>query len=178
MASDLQSPSNEPLWLLGGFVKTRIQTLSFVATLAVGMVSGSSVVLAQTASSTSPDQQTSQQQPSPDSTTADQTPQAPTQQAQQPPAQAPEIPPATQQPPTAKMPDQAQASTSDSDSPPAASGVQAFTGTVVKSGDKYMLKDDSGQTYNIDHQDEVAKFEGKHIRVHGTLDDKGAIQLK
>jgi len=154
-------------------VKTRTQCLSLLAILAValGMVSWSSTLHAQTTTpSTSTEQQPMpQQQASPDNTPTDQT--------QQPSAQAPEVPPATQQPPTAKAPDQAQSSDSDS-STPAAAGLQVFTGTVVKSGDKYVLKDDSGQTYNIDHQDEVAKFEGKHIRVHGTLDEKGAIQVK
>jgi hypothetical protein len=56
-------------------------------------------------------------------------------------------------------------------SPSGASGVQEFVGTVVKQGDKYVLKDAStGTTYNIDHQDEVKKFDGKRVRVHGTLD--------
>lgn len=50
-------------------------------------------------------------------------------------------------------------------------GGQSFTGTIMKSGDKYMFQDaDSGNTYNIDHQDQVAKFEGKKVKVHGTLD--------
>ena len=50
---------------------------------------------------------------------------------------------------------------------------QSFSGTVVKSGDKYMLKDDSGKTYDIDHQSDVAKFEGKRVRVKGVLDASG-----
>jgi uncharacterized protein YdeI (BOF family) len=50
-------------------------------------------------------------------------------------------------------------------------GVQTFTGNIVKSGDKYMFQDAaSGNTYDIDHQDEVQKFEGKKVTVHGTLD--------
>ena len=32
---------------------------------------------------------------------------------------------------------------------------------------------DSGKTYDIDHQDEVKQFEGKKVRVHGTLDASG-----
>jgi Protein of unknown function (DUF5818) len=49
--------------------------------------------------------------------------------------------------------------------------VQTFTGTVVKQGDKYVLQDAAtGTTYDIDHQDEVKKFDGKKVRVHGTLD--------
>lgn len=37
-----------------------------------------------------------------------------------------------------------------------------------------MLQDEaSGQTYDIDHQDEVQKYEGKRVKVHGTLDASG-----
>ncbi len=61
---------------------------------------------------------------------------------------------------------------SDTGAATAADG-QSFSGTVVKSGDKYMLKDDSGKTYDIDHQSDVAKFEGKRVRVKGTLDAAG-----
>jgi len=32
---------------------------------------------------------------------------------------------------------------------------------VEKQGDKCVLKDDAGKTYDIDHQTDVAKFEGK-----------------
>jgi uncharacterized protein YdeI (BOF family) len=54
---------------------------------------------------------------------------------------------------------------------PSDQGGQTFTGTVVKQGDKYMFQDAAtSTTYDIDHQDEVKKFEGKKVRVHGTLD--------
>jgi hypothetical protein len=36
-----------------------------------------------------------------------------------------------------------------------------------------MLKDDSGKMYDIDHQADVAKFDGKRVRVQGKLDDSG-----
>jgi hypothetical protein len=53
-------------------------------------------------------------------------------------------------------------------------GVQTFTGTIMKAGDKYVLQDAaSGNTYDLDHQDELAKFEGKKVRVHGTVDASG-----
>jgi hypothetical protein len=72
--------------------------------------------------------------------------------------------------PTAQQPasaPQAQPTTSTSDS-------QTFTGTIVKSGDKYMLQDAaSGKSYDIDHQDQVKQYEGKKVRVHGTLDASG-----
>ena len=54
-----------------------------------------------------------------------------------------------------------------------ASDTQTFSGTVTKQGDKYVLKDDSGKTYDIDHQDDVMKFAGKRVRVQGKLDDSG-----
>ncbi len=55
-------------------------------------------------------------------------------------------------------------------SAPAPAG-QMIMGTVVKTGDKYQLKDDtSGTTYDLDHQSEVAKFEGKKVRVRGVVD--------
>jgi hypothetical protein len=51
---------------------------------------------------------------------------------------------------------------------------QVFTGTIMKSGDKYVLQDAaSGNTYDIDHQEQLKDFEGKKVRVHGTLDANG-----
>src|ERR1039458_4582290 len=155
----------------GGFVKNRIQSLSFVAILAVvsGMISWGSA-LAQTTPSTPTDQPTPQPQPTP----------------------SPDTPPATQQPPSSQTPDQAQTPSSKDNTPAAGtssagtsaagtsaagtaagSDSQAFSGTIEKSGDKYVLKDDAGKTYEIDHQDDVKKFEGKRVRVQGKLDDSG-----
>jgi uncharacterized protein YdeI (BOF family) len=90
-------------------------------------------------------------------------PQYPTQQPGQEPAQP-------QQP--RRAPDQSgQAPDSQAQSQP---GVQVFTGMIVKSGDKYVLQDSaSNTTYDIDHQDEVKQYEGKKVRVHGTLDANG-----
>lgn len=45
----------------------------------------------------------------------------------------------------------------------------------MKSGDKYVLQDTSGKNYDIDHQDVVQKYEGKHVRVHGSLDSNGKL---
>jgi hemolysin activation/secretion protein len=106
-----------------------------------------------------PDQQPSTQQP-------DQPAQPPAAQppAAQPPAAQPQSP---QQPP-----DQTAPTTDSSASAPQTSG-QTFSGTIVKSGDKYVLQDDKGTTYDIDHQDVVKKFEGKKVRVVGTLDSTG-----
>jgi hypothetical protein len=158
-------------------VKTRILSLSSIATLAVvfGSISWGSA-FAQTTSTPS-DQSTPQTQstPTPDTPPSQQTPQTQ-------PTPTPDTPPATQQTPSAQTPDQAQP---DQTQPPsskdnssaagtdASADSQSFSGTVVKSGDKYMLKDDSGKMYDIDHQSDVSKFDGKRVRVKGTLDASG-----
>ena len=100
-------------------------------------------------------------------------------------AQQPANPDQTQ-PPTTTAPAPPAASETQGQAPPAsdseksatgttndagqATGVQSFAGTIVKSGSKYVLQDESGKTYDVDHQDEVQKFEGKKVKVHGTLD--------
>src|ERR1700716_1390647 len=98
--------------------------------------------------------------------------------------------PAPQQPPAAQPPDSSQQTpqqpadqapsgragqqTSGSQAQSDSASGQSFTGTIVKQGDKYMLQDAaSGTSYDIDHQDEVKKFEGKKVKVHGTLDSTG-----
>ena len=70
-----------------------------------------------------------------------------------------------------QAPDQSAQPAPDSQAQSQQPGVQVFTGTIVKAGDKYMFQDSaSGDTYDIDAQDQVKQFEGKKVRVHGTLD--------
>jgi len=146
-------------------VKTRIQTLSFLAALVFAMICWGSTLNAQNAPSTSPDRQAQQPSSSPDTTPPQSTPDAQAPSSQPPSSQTPDT---TTPPPSGQSPESgAQGSASDSG---AAAGTQTFSGTVIKQGDKYVLKDDSGKTYDIDHQDEVKKFEGKRVRVQGTLD--------
>jgi hypothetical protein len=79
-------------------------------------------------------------------------------------AQQPATPPQT-------TPDQSRPAPDAQAQPSSAEG-QNFTGTIVKSGDKYKFQDAaSGNTYDIDHQEQVKEFEGKKVRVHGTLDE-------
>jgi hypothetical protein len=87
--------------------------------------------------------------------------------AQQQPSQQQEPPQAQQQqPPQQQEPDQAQPGTQ-------AQQDHVFVGTIVKSGDKFMLQDSAGKSWDIDHQELVKKFEGKQVRVSGTLDQDG-----
>ena len=138
---------------------------------------------------TPPSQQTPQTQPTPTPDTPPATQQPPSSSTQTPSSQTPSSQTPSSQTPSSQTPDQAQTpnsnSTPDSSTPSAAapsagssagaaSASQSFSGTVVKSGDKYMLKDDSGKMYDIDHQSDVAKFDGKRVRVQGTLDNSGS----
>src|SRR6476660_7122602 len=43
--------------------------------------------------------------------------------------------------------------------------VQTFSGTIMKSGDKYVLQDASGTNYDIDRQDLVRSRAGKKVRI-------------
>jgi len=150
-------------------VKTRMQCSSFLAALAIalGMISWGGTLHAQSTPSTPTDRQAQQTPQSPDAA----------------PAQTPEKPPASPQKPAADQ-SQPPAQSPDASAPqPGAKGSSAagaesgdskeFTGTVVKQSDKYVLKDDAGKVYDIDHQDDVKKFEGKRVRVQGTLDPTG-----
>ncbi len=127
-------------------MKKQVQSLSIVSALLLFL----SVTVALNA------QQTSPQTPPSDSQAEPSTPPDQTQQNQEP------------SPP----PDQAgQRSRNSQDQ---AAGAQSFMGMIVKSGDKYVFQDAAtGNTYDIDHQDEVKKFEGKKVKVHGTLDANG-----
>lgn len=47
-----------------------------------------------------------------------------------------------------------------------------FTGTVVKSGDQYVLRDSSGETFKLDDAQRAQPFEGKTVKVTGQLDEQ------
>ena len=46
-----------------------------------------------------------------------------------------------------------------------------FTGTIEKSGDKFVLKAEKA-SYDLDDQEKAKSFEGKDVKVTGTLDAK------
>jgi len=73
-------------------------------------------------------------------------------------------PPMPQQQPQPQMPDQTQTKASST-----------FTGTVVKDGDSYSLRDSSGQTYKLDDSEEAKQFVGKTVKVTGTLDEEAKV---
>jgi cytoskeletal protein RodZ len=140
-------------------VKKGLQVLTLVATVATYVaVLAWGCLLLQAQNSPSMQQPSSQtQQPPTPQAPAQQQPAAPQTPSQTPPSQTPDA--------SATAPAPGQPTASDS------TGSKEFVGTVMKQGDKYVFQEaSSGTTYDIDHQDEVSKFEGKKVRVHGTLD--------
>jgi hypothetical protein len=48
---------------------------------------------------------------------------------------------------------------------------RSFEGKIQKSGDKLVLQDSASQTsYQLDDQDKAKQFEGKNVKVMGTVD--------
>ncbi len=54
--------------------------------------------------------------------------------------------------------------------PPAA---QTFTGTIVKDGGRYLLEMANKNIYELDDQEKAKRYDGKQVRIEGTLDAKG-----
>jgi cell division protein FtsN len=144
-------------------MKKHSRSLLFISALAL-FLSAALGLNAQSTPSTQPPDTQAQQPSTPDQTTPSQT--SPSQTA---PSEATPSQPTPNQTPEKS----GQATPDASANSSQAGGVQSFAGTVVKSGDKYVLQDESGTTYDTDHQDEMAKFEGKRVKVHGTLDSSG-----
>jgi uncharacterized protein YdeI (BOF family) len=95
--------------------------------------------------------------------------------AQQTSSPPPSSPPSEQQPP-AHPPDQSGQQAPSAQAQPQDTQAQTFTGTVVKSGDRYMLQDaDAGVTYDIDRQDLAQPHQGKKVRIQGVLDPNGKL---
>jgi hypothetical protein len=47
---------------------------------------------------------------------------------------------------------------------------QTLNGTVIKLGNKFVLKTADKQTYELDDQDRAREYEGKQVRIVGSLD--------
>lgn len=51
---------------------------------------------------------------------------------------------------------------------------QTFKGTIVKDGSKYVLKVSSDSAYQLDDQEKAKPYEGKQVKIGGTLDANGS----
>src|SRR6266496_596562 len=81
------------------------------------------------------------------------------------PAPAPETQP-SQQPTAQPKAGQSPASSGGSQAPTA----DTYTGTVSKEADGFTLKVSETATYKLDNQQQVQQYEGRRVRVTGTLD--------
>lgn len=157
VAAVVRDEKLRPKNLSEDFMKKHTRSLLFSSALAL-FLSAAMGLNAQSTPSTQPPDTQAQQPSTPETTPS--TPSTPQDQAT--PSQ------------TTPTPEKAGQATPDASANSSqAGGVQSFSGTVVKSGDKYVLQDESGTTYDTDHQDEMAKFDGKRVKVHGTLDASG-----
>lgn len=151
-------------------MKKPLHSISLLASLAVfcaAMCFGTLLHAQQDTPATQSQQSPAQTQQTPETQSPTQPQQSPAQTQQTPDTQAP---PASSQTPGQTQTGQAPAEQAAAPDP---NGGQTFTGTVVQQGDKYVLQSANGKVYDIDHQDQVKKFEGKRVRVHGTLDASG-----
>jgi hypothetical protein len=158
-------------------MKKQFQPLWLLSALVLFLSVGISLNAQQTApQNQSPSQQAQPAPPPPAQQTAPPTSDEP---APPPSAQSPTSDQAAPAPPpdqsnSGQTPGQAGQAMPGAQGPSTQAGVQAFSGTIVKQGDRYMLQDESsGQTYDLDHQTEVQKYVGKRVKVHGTLDPSG-----
>ncbi len=72
-----------------------------------------------------------------------------------------------------QQPDQTQPSQPQPDKSQAQAAT--FTGTVVKNGDKFALRDSSGAVYTLDDAERAKPFEGKTVKVTGELDEQAKV---
>ena len=89
--------------------------------------------------------------------------------------QKPEPAPATQatppdQKPQTETPSSPARSAQDSTQKQHPAAAQSFTGTIVKSGETYVLKTSDNMTYQLDDQTRAKDYEGKQVQVTGGLD--------
>ena len=56
---------------------------------------------------------------------------------------------------------------------PPSPAAQTFTGTIVKDGARYILKASGTNVYELDDQEQAKQYEGKQVKIAGTLDATG-----
>jgi hypothetical protein len=51
---------------------------------------------------------------------------------------------------------------------------QTLTGTIVRDGSRYILKVSNNSVYELDAQDKAKQYEGRQVKIAGTLDANGS----
>ena len=89
--------------------------------------------------------------------------------------QQPQRQPDQAQPQPQQQPDQAQPQPQQQPGQAQAPVASTFTGTVVKNGEQYLLRDSSGQVFGLDDSSKAQPFEGKTVKVTGQLDQQAKV---
>jgi hypothetical protein len=58
------------------------------------------------------------------------------------------------------------------------SAAQTVTGTIVKEDGKYVLRTSDNKTYQIDDQEKAKRFEGKQVKIVGSLDSANTLRIQ
>ena len=108
---------------------------------------------------------------------ADPTAQAPATQAPTtPPTQAPTTPPTF--PDSKSKPDHSPEAQSQEATETSQAAVRVFSGTIEQGKSGYVLRA-GGQEYKLDNQNKAKEYEGKQVKVQGSLDrDKNVIRVQ
>ena len=72
-----------------------------------------------------------------------------------------------------QQPDRQAAQPTNPQAQPQQPGAQTFTGTIIKDGSTYLLKISSNSVYQLDDQEKAKQYDGKQVKVEGTLDANG-----
>ena len=72
-------------------------------------------------------------------------------------------------------PDSGQVEAQQQQTGPGQANAESFTGTVVRNGDTYALRDSSGAVYGLDDAQRVGPFEGESVKVTGQLDGQAKV---
>jgi hypothetical protein len=76
---------------------------------------------------------------------------------------------------TQPQPDQAQLQQQPDQAQPDQSSAKMFTGTILKSGSRFVLKDASGQVFKLDDAASAKPYVGKAVKVIGQLDEQAML---
>ena len=52
---------------------------------------------------------------------------------------------------------------------------QTFVGQIMNHDGKYALHSEDGKTYQLDNQDKAKEFDGKKVKITGTLDEESMV---
>jgi hypothetical protein len=52
---------------------------------------------------------------------------------------------------------------------------RVFTGTIIKDGEMFVLRDSAGGVFKLDNSEQAQQFEGKAVKVTGKLDTEAKL---